>query len=84
MNHKPWAYVTAAWKVQTETEQKDLQRDIAGNYMRQGYTPICPLLLGCRNSIDMTSADEFKDYSGYARGYAEAVQAPCGLRDSGG
>ncbi len=60
MNNKPWAYVTSAWN-----EDRSKAKRSAKRYCRQlyeaGYTPICPLL-SLPEIIDITNADEFKDY----------------------
>ena len=60
MNHKPWAYVTAAWSADRNRAKRSAKRYCRKLY-EAGYTPICPLLL-LPEFIDMTSADEFKDY----------------------
>lgn len=60
MNHKPWAYVTAAWSADKNRAKRSAKRYCRKLY-EAGYTPICPLLL-LPEFIDMTSADEFKDY----------------------
>lgn len=60
MNNKPWAYVTSAWSADRSRAKRSAKR-YCRKLFEAGYTPICPLL-SLPEFIDMTSADEFKDY----------------------
>ena len=60
MNNKPWAYVTSAWSADRSRARRSAKRYCRKLY-EAGYTPICPLL-SLPEVIDVSNADEYKDY----------------------
>ena len=60
MNNKPWADVTSAWSADRSKAKRSAKRYCRKLY-EGGYTPICPLL-SLPEVIDVSNADEYKDY----------------------